>query len=123
MDVSRRARFIEHNGKRLYLIDAEGLGADGVVALAAQVARDVRAQPLGSVLTITNAKNVVADMKLIEALRALTDGNRPHVKAAAVTGLSGMHRMVFNTLKVLARRDFHVFETVDEAKEFLSKLE
>lgn len=123
MDATRRARFVEHRGKRIYLIDAEGLGADGVVALAAQVAKDVRAQPLGTVLTITNARNVAADMKLIGALRSLTEGNRPHVKAAAVTGLSPVHRMVFNTLKVLTRRDFHVFDTIDEAKEFLSRLE
>jgi hypothetical protein len=117
-----RARFITYRGTPLYLIDAEGLTPDEVIALADVVERDVRAQPPSSVLTITHVKGVPLDHRMTERLRRLTEGNKPHVKASAVTGLSATQRFVFNTVKILSRRDFHLFETVDEAKEFLVNL-
>jgi hypothetical protein len=120
--VNERARFIEHKGKRMYLIDASNLDADAIIELADEVAKDVRAQPPGSVLTITHVKGATLDRKMMEKLRWLTDGNRPHVKAAAVTGLSPLHKFVFNTVKILARRDFHLFETPEQAKDFLAGL-
>jgi hypothetical protein len=121
--TSPRARFIMHNGKRIYLIDGEGLGPEAVIALCDQVEADVRSQPQGSVLTITNVKGVPMDHRLTDRLRRVAEGNRPYVKAAAITGLSPVQRFVVTTVKILARREFHLFDTVDQAKDFLAELE
>lgn len=114
--------FLEHRGKRIYLIDAEGIDAQRVAPLAAQAAADIRAEPKGSVLTITHVKDARVDQQLVQALRELAEGNAPYVKAACVTGLSAMHKLVFYTVKILARRDFKQFDTVEQAKDHLAAL-
>jgi hypothetical protein len=114
--------FVTHKGKRIYIIDAEGLQAAGVEALAAKAAADIRAEPLGSVLTITVAKDARIDMQVVGTLRKLAEGNAPYVKAACVSCLSPPQKLVLLTLKVLARRDFTLFDTVEEAKDYLASL-
>lgn len=117
--VRGRARFVDHRGKRVYVIDASGLGYEQIVELADQVALDVRAQPPASVLTITHVKDAVLDRRMMEKLRWLADGNRPHVKAACVTGLGPLHKFVFNTVRILTRREFKTFDTIEQAKDWL----
>jgi hypothetical protein len=114
--------FITHKGKRIYLIDAEGIDRDRVGELAARAAADIRAQPPGSVLTITHVKDAHVDMQVVDALRKLAEGNAPYVKAACVTGLSQAQRIVFYTVKILSRRDLRLLDTIDEAKDFLAGL-
>ncbi len=114
--------FLEHKGKRIYLIDAEGIDAARVEPLAARAAADIRAEPKGSVLTITHVKDAKVDQKLVQVLRELAEGNAPFVKAACVTGLSPMHKLVFYTVKILARRNFQQFDTVEQAKDYLAGL-
>ncbi len=117
-----RTRFVQHRGKELYLIDIEGLTPDEVLGLVDGAARDIRGRPLGSVLTLTHVKGVRLENRMIERLRWLADGNKPHVKAAAISGLSPIQRIVLNTVKILTKRDFHLFDTQDEAKAFLASL-
>ncbi len=111
--------FIQHKGKRIYLIDAEGIDAESVGALAEKAAREIRAEPPGSVLTITHAKDARVDMRVADTLRKLAEGNTPYVRAACVTGLTQPQKIVFYTVKILSRRELHLFDTVEEAKEFL----
>ncbi len=114
--------FLAHKGRRMYLIDAEGIDAAHVEPLCARAAADIRAEPRGSVLTITHVKDARVDQKLVQALRELAEGNAPYVKAACVTGLSPMHKLVFYTVKILSRRDFKQFDTVEQAKDYLASL-
>ncbi len=114
--------FLTHRGKRIYFIDAENIDRERVAALADRAAAEIRAQPPGSVLTITHVKGAHVDMKVVDTLRKLAEGNGPYVKAACVTGLSPAQKIVFTTVKILSRRDLKLFDTVEEAKEYLASL-
>jgi hypothetical protein len=114
--------FLEHKGKRIYLIDAEGIDAERVGPLAARAAADIQAEPRGTVLTITHLKDLRIDPQLLQAFRELAEGNAPWVKAACVTGLAPVHRVIFQTVKILSRRDLRLFDTIEEAKEHLAAL-
>ncbi len=114
--------FITHKGKRIYFIDAEGIDRERVGEVADRAAADIRAQPRGSVLTITHVKGAHVDMQVVDTLRKLAEGNGPYVKAACVTGLSQPQKIVFHTVKILSRRDLKLFDTVEEAKEYLAAL-
>jgi len=122
LDPSSRARFHDHKGKRIYVTDGSGLGHDDIVRLADQCAKDIRAQPPGSVLAIIHAKDANIDRRVMEKMRWLAEGNKPFVKAAAVSGLSPVHRFILKTVSIVTRRDFLVFETLEEAKDALAKL-
>ena len=114
--------FIHHKGKRIYLIDAEGIDASRVAAVADKAAAEIRAQPPGSVLTITSAKDAQVDLHVLDTLRRLAEGNAPYVKAACVTGLAQHQKVIFYTVKILARRDLKLLDTVEEAKDYLAGL-
>jgi hypothetical protein len=118
--TTSRSRFIQHLGKELYLIDIEGLTPDEVIRLVDGAARDISTRPHGSVLTLTHVKGVRLENRMVERIRWLAETNKPYVKAAAISGLTPMQRIVMNTVKTFTGRDFHVFETQDEAKAFLA---
>ncbi|MFO0582259.1 MAG: hypothetical protein U0229_08310 [Anaeromyxobacter sp.] len=117
-----RARFVVHKGKRLFLIDASHLNYEQIVELADLAAPEIRAQPPASVMTITHVEGAALDRRLVDKLRTFVEGNRPHVRAACVTGLGPLQRMVFTAVKVITGREFQLFATVEQAKDYLAAL-
>ena len=118
--MAQRSGFIEHQGRRIFLIDIEGLQPAEVIALVDEVARAIRAEPPASVRTLVHVRGAIVTTAMVERLRWLADGNKPHVKAAAIAGLTGAQRVVFNVVKTLTGRDFALFETLEEAKDHLA---
>lgn len=117
-----RARFILHGGKDIYLIDIEGMTPEQVVQLVPKVAKDVRSKPPSSVRTLIHTKGVKLEERMNAALKDLAAGNKPYVKASAIAGLSSMHRVVLTMVKIFARRDFHLCDTVEQAKDYLASV-
>jgi len=115
-----RCRFIKHKGKRIYLIDIEGLSPDDVVKRIPIAARDIRAQPLGSVMTLVHVKGVKLEERMNTDLKELAAGNKPYVRLSAISGLSPLQRVVLNTVKIVTRREFHLFEEKEKALDFLA---
>ena len=118
--MARQTGFFEHQGKRIYLLDLEALPAEQVIGLVESVAREVRAQPPGSILSLTHVKGAVVTAAVVERLRWLAAGNRPYVKAAAVAGLSPAQKIVFNVLRTFTGREFRLFKTFEEARDWLA---
>ncbi len=115
-----RCRFVRHKGKQIYLIDIEGLTPDQVIALIPVAAKDIRAQPLNSVMTLVHVKGVRLEDRMNHDLKALAAGNKPHVRLSAISGLSPLQKVVLNTVKIFTRREFHVFEEKEKALDFLA---
>jgi hypothetical protein len=114
--------FVQHRGARIYLIDIEGMEPGEVSRIVDKVAKDIRAQPRGSVRTLTHVKDAVVSTAMIERLRWLADGNKPHVKYAAIAGLTPTQRVILNVVKSLTGRDFALFATKAEALDHLASL-
>jgi hypothetical protein len=53
-------------------------------------------------------------------LKDLAAGNKPHVRLSAISGLSPLQRVVLNTVKIFTRREFHLFDSKDQALDFLA---
>lgn len=117
---SENCRFISHKGKQIYLIDIEGLTPDQVVKQIPIAAKDIRAQPLGSVMTLVHVKGVKLEERMNADLKELAEGNKPHVRLSAISGLSPLQKVVLNTVKILTRREFHLFDTKERALDFLA---
>jgi hypothetical protein len=111
--------FITHKGKRLYLIDIEGLPPAEVIALVATVARDVRACPPKSVCTLLNVKGVKLETEMNQRLRELAVGNEPFVKGSAIVGLASLQRVALSAISIFSKREFKLFDDLEAAKEYL----
>jgi hypothetical protein len=115
-----RTRFVEHRGQRILLFDYAGL-ADSAAALReieagkALVAR----QPPGSLLTLVCVAGARFDSEVIEALKDLAAHNKPYVRAGAVVGMSGVHRIVYEAVMMFSRRALRAYDDAEQAKDWL----
>ena len=115
-----RARFIEHRGKKIFLLDCSDATIEEINAIADECARQVRVQPPNSVLTLTVAGGGKFSPDTIQKLKELTKGNKPYVKASAVVGITGLYKVVLSAVSLFSERRFHMFDEVEEAKDFLA---
>lgn len=105
-----------HQGVPMVLIDFSGLGPREILATVAPAAAEVRSNPPKSVFTITKVDGASFDSDVITAVKELAKGNDPHVRAAAIVGLTGMQRIVLSSVSYFTGRSFLTCTTVEEAK-------
>jgi hypothetical protein len=118
--MKQRARFILHNGVEIYMLDCSNCKPAEVHEIIDQCALDVRSRPPKSVRTMTIAGGGKFDNETVNRLKELTKGNEPYVKKAALVGITGLYKVVVMAIAAFSRREFHMFDTVDEAKEYLA---
>jgi hypothetical protein len=116
-----RVRFIEQRGKRILLIDFSGLQATEEILAEVENARAVvAAQPPASLLTLTHVKGARYTPPVMEALKKLAADNKPYVRAAAVVGMEGLHRVLYRAVILFSRRNIETFDSMNEAREWLA---
>ena len=115
-----RVCFIEHKGKRILLIDFSNCHPPEILEIMKEAGSMVSAQPKGSLLTLTDGTNARYNSTVTQALREYTKNNQPFVKAAAVVGMTGLRKVVIQTLSLLTKREFSLARNREEAKEYLA---
>lgn len=115
-----RTRFIEHQGTPILLLDYSGVrDPDEAIAAIHQSIDFVSRQPPRSLRVITNVRDARYNTAVLQALKELASRNEPHVKASAVIGMSGLHRIAFQAITTFSKRVLKVFDTQAEAMEWL----
>ena len=122
MVADSRTRFIEHRGTQILLLDYTNI-VDKETALReiATSRRIIAQQPPGSLLTLTHVAGSRYDADVVQALKELTLHNRPYVKAAAVVGLNPLMRVIYRAVTAFSKRDIHVFDELEAAKDWLQE--
>ena len=75
----------------------------------------------GSVLVLTDVTGSTFNQAVIDEIRQLAVHHKPWVKASALFGLTAIMRVICRALLTLTGRDIKVFETRDQAMEYLGK--
>ena len=115
-----RVRFIEWKGKQICYHDFSNIHkVEEAMAAIAESRALVRKQPLNSVLTLTNSEGSRFNREIVEALKELTKGNKPYVKAGAIIGLTGIQRVVYIAVTQFTGRRLPTYTSADEAKDYL----
>jgi hypothetical protein len=118
-----RTRFIEHEGKRILLLDYTSLGSNlrELLEEIAKTKRVIAAQPQGSLLTLTDTRRSTITPGNVRAMKELVDHNEPYVRwSAVVVGLSGVYLAGFRAIQGLSRRrNLLSFGDPEEAKDWL----
>jgi hypothetical protein len=115
---------ITHKGKTIFCLDVEGLQVKDKTLFRTSIEEakeKIRKAPPKSLLVITHVKNTGFDTEIANIMKEYASHNTPYVKASAVVGVSGMQKIILTAIKTLTGRDFHVTETIEEAKEWLVK--
>jgi hypothetical protein len=115
-----RAKFVTHKGKKLYLMDCSNATVEEMNQVIEACERDVRCQPENSVCTLIVAGGSSFSGETISRLKELARDNTPYVKVSAIVGVTGLHKVVLNAVAMFSKRRFYIYDTLDEAMDFLA---
>ncbi len=117
---SENVKFITHKGKRiLYQTVENGKSADDNIAVFDEAERIIKMQPEQSVLLLTNVVGAHYNTEAADALKRFSANVTPYVIASAAVGVSGIKRIILMSLIRISGRDIKMFETIDQAKDWL----
>ena len=118
----KRVRFIQHNGKEILSLNFANCDAREAHAIIDQAKMVISSSPEQSLLTLTDVTNIRFDDTLNERMKEFAAHNKPYVKAAAVVGVTGLKKILFEAAMIFSKRKLHTFETLDQAKTWLSSV-
>ena len=115
-----RTRFVEHKGHRILLLDYSGIhqGEEAFTAIE-QSKKVIATQRPGSVLVMTVVRDARYNSAVLQALKELTTHNAPYVKASALVGMGGLHRIAYQAVILFSRRKIQTFDTEAQALDWL----
>jgi hypothetical protein len=117
-----RVRFIEHQGRRIILLDFAGITdpTEGLAAIA-EATKFIGAQPAGGdTMTLTDVTDTRYDRKIVEGFKEMTARNRPIVRTAAIVSNSSLHRAAISMIALFSRRKLEVFDSRAQALDWLA---
>jgi hypothetical protein len=115
---------LNHKGKAMICLDVSDMVIKQKAEYQACIARakeKIRKHAPKSVLLITNVKGTRFDMEMAENMKDYANSNTPYVKASAIVGVAGLQKVIYLAVKKLTGRDFHLVETMEEAKDWLAE--
>jgi hypothetical protein len=114
-----RVRFIEHEGKRVLFINYSHCDVALLKAVSEEMHRVIAREQPGSVLTLNDVTGTTFDKESVAVLQSKVAANAPYVKRAAVIGISGLQRLIYEGVQAFSKRRIPHFDTRDEALSWL----
>ena len=113
-------QLINHQGKSIFYMDFSGLkDINDIKSTVSKSIEYIRSQPDKSVLTLTNLDGIHFNTEIKNMFTDFISGNKPHIKASSVVGMTGLLRIVYNGLMRLTGRDIRSFDNINVAKDWL----
>ena len=118
-----RTRFVDHRGTRILVLDYSGARDPEEAVRAIEHSKTVVAQhPPKSLLILTNVRDARYNTAVLQALKELAKHDEPYVKASAVVGMSGLHRIAYQAVILFSKRNIQVFDTEAQGLDWLVTL-
>jgi len=114
-----RIKFIHHKGAEILLLDFSDCKADDVHPLVEQAKSVIASRPHRSLLTLANVTNTRFDDSVNQRMKDFTLHNKPYVRAAAVVGVTGIKKIIFEAILLFSQRNMQSFDTVERARDWL----
>jgi len=119
--VSQRVRFIEHSGKQVLFVDYSNCNAALLRQIALECHRVLAQQPPNSSLTLNDVSGTRFDQESVAFLKSVVRDNAPYVKKAAVVGVTGLQRLIYEAVQAFSKRSIPCFNSRQEALDWLVK--
>ncbi len=116
--MAKYAQFITHKGKRILFVNAAGLPETECLVAFEEMKQALlkEGKAFLVVVDLTGLANTSAIVKKAKEVMAATKAAGIKDKPSAVVGLSRLQKTV---VQMFATRTTHVFDSVDQAKEWL----
>ena len=116
-----RSTWIEHKGKKIFYQDFSRhfYNATAVKAELAEVQKVVTAQPINSVLVLSDFRDTSVGSELLSSMNAASNATKEYVHKTAVLGVTGMKRKLADLLTALTGQPLKYFDDIEAAKDWL----
>jgi hypothetical protein len=118
-NLADRVRFIIHRGKQVLSINYANCDVAMLKAVAEEGHRVIALEPPNSVLTLNDVTGTGFDQESVEVLKSRVAANAPYVRRAAVIGISGLQRMIYEAVQMFTKRTIRAFASREEALDYL----
>jgi len=116
-----RAGFVEHRGVRLLIADASDLrDPEDINAILQHVEALIRPEAPGTVRIAMIVHRLSFDRRSAAAIKGVFVRVQPWIRASCLIGVTGLHRVLLQVLNRVARRERPLFDTVDQARDWLA---
>jgi hypothetical protein len=118
-----RSTWIEHKGKKILYQDFSKnfFNSAAVKAELEEVQRIVTAQPLDSVLVLSDFRDTNVGSDLLSAMNTASAATKDHIQKTAVLGVTGMKRKLADLLTALTGQPLKYFDDIESAKNWLTE--
>ena len=117
--MHERIRFIDHQGKKILLVDFLNCPAHEVEKIARAAPDFITVQPRGSVLVPTDLTGAAFDPDALRAMKEIAVFDKPFVKKSALIGTENFPMEFYEQLKSFSRRELLIFKSREEALAWL----
>ncbi len=117
--MHERIRFIDHQGKRVLLVDFSNCSANEVEEIARAVPDYVTVNPRGSVLVLTDFTGSAFDRDALRTMKETAVFDKPFIKKSALIGTETLPRDFYEDMTRFSRRELPIFKTREEALDWL----
>ncbi len=118
--MEERIRFIDHQGKRVLLVDFSNCSANEVEEIARAVPDYVTVNPRGSVLVLTDFTGAAFDRDALRTMKETAVFDKPFIRKSALLGIEDLPASFYDELKSFSRRELLTFKTREEALAWLT---
>jgi hypothetical protein len=118
--MHERIRFIDHQGKKILLVDFSNCPAKEVERIARAVPDYVTVNPRGSVLVLTDFTGASFDRDALRAIKETAVFDKPFVKKSALLGTESLPAQFYQELISFSRRELLILKTREEALDWLA---
>ena len=116
---AQRIRWIFYRGTEILQVDFSQCTAEQVQKIAQEVADYVTVRPRDSVLVITDFTGASFNKDALRTMKETAVFDKPFVKKSALIGTETLPRQFYEDLKTFSRRVLPIFESREEALEWL----
>lgn len=114
-----QVQFIKHGGKEILFLNFSGCKPHEALPIIEEAKKAIRTRPEQSVLTLTDVTDMRFNEQVTAQMKEFTAHNKPYVKAAAVVGVVGIKKILFEAVMLFSKRKLHAFDAVGQAKDWL----
>lgn len=116
-----RVYYTDRNGVQILVLDlTDSKDIQENIAGFAQAEALITAQPPKTVRLLTNVSNAHYSTEAVDRMKRFSKAVTPHMLASAAVGVSGIKRVVLQSLVRLSGRDIRMFDTADQALDWLA---
>ncbi len=115
------SRIVEHKGKSILYNDFSRCDGEQLVQAIEQAKAAIQHMPPASVRLLTDVRETEMSRKTSALIKEYSSHNTPFVARSAVVGVSGLKKLIYNTIVGLTGRSISLFDTVEQAMDWLAQ--